>query len=449
MSAIITENFRRNNAVKFLEDLAASNYYIGLGRSNPWPINGGFNEDDNSFSVVDPIGTTGDDQEVKNNLTTLIGVQSATYSQVIPNIAAKVNHCHKAYNPYDPDCFYQTNISGTERYPCYAVVGSNVYLCLREPTVVSPSGTYDIPAGVSRNPIVESDGSVWIYVYTVQPGDPINTTQFITCPTDHTLNGGEVEADITTGSGNLVYGFTVMDSGSGYSAAPTIEYVTSGSAIALTVTMAGIVPNQTVSKVTWPLATVPSTWSQTRGYVRVASGNARVFPNIASPEGIGFYPAKDLPSWYTGVATETVNDELTYTPYRQISIVKEPEYEVGTTTPTVSLNCLQYLNFGVGTGPSAALTGYTVTQAATGAIGIVDYYDDDKLFYHQTYTTGFIPFDDTDVVVTELGVGTFNPTTVSTSEYVKGTGDVVFSENRKKITRASGQTEEITIILQF
>jgi hypothetical protein len=285
-------------------------------------------------------------------------------------------------------------------------------------------------------------------VYSILPEFPINQSQFVTVPEDPTLNGVETEATITAASGSLVYGFTVIDGGSGYGVAPTVEFVADdGDVTTLLATVSGGV----VTKVTYPLATSVLAWEKARGYVRVATGNARVYPNIAPALGFGFVPANDMPSWYAGIAieaVETINDDGAYIPYRQVSIVRNPEYEGGVVNPELSLNCLQRLEFGLVDAPTVATPGELITQAATDAVGIADYYDvvNKYLYYHQTAETGFIPFDASPVT---MDASVFSPTGIETSEYVKETGEVVFAENRKLISRVGGQTEEITIILQF
>jgi hypothetical protein len=456
MSAIITETFRKNNAKAFLADIAdvANRYYVGLGKSDSWPASDGSVEDDADYEVASPLGTYADVTETLNNLTTLIGITGNTYSQVIPNIAVKSSRRHKAYNPYDPDCFYQTLVDGVQMYPCYAIASDNVYLCLKESTAVL-STDIDLPTGsnTSRVPFQPgNDGSVWIYLYTIRAEFPINVTQFVSVPTEPTLNGVETEATIESGSGDLVYGFTIINPGDSPGSPPSaIAFVSEAGVVTpLAFTVDG---SNNITSVSYPGALSPLTWIKDRGYVRITGGSAisRVYPNIAPHAGFGAVPANDLPSWYAGIAIEaieTINDDGAFIPYRQVSIVKNPSYEVGVIDPTLSLNCLQRLNFGVSDAPTSATTGSIITQTATGAKGIADYYDpvNKYMYYHQTFETGFIPFNSS---VINFESSTYIPISIATSEHIKQTGEVVFTENRKKITRIGGQTEEITIILQF
>jgi hypothetical protein len=458
MSAIITEKFRRNNTKRFLEDIGDTPHYVGIGQSNEWHPKDGLVEDDAEYNVDQPLGTFSDAREVLNNLTTLIGIVGNSTSQVIPNIAAKSNNRHKAYNPFDPDCFYQTVVNSVLMFPCYVVVNNNVYVCLREPTAVS--GPYALPNGssLSRTPVVNADGSVWLYVYSVLPEFPVRGSQFVTVPNEPTLNGVETESTIEGATGNLVYGFTVMNGGSGYSSAPTAEFVpfdNPGSPVALVVTTSA----NTVTKVTYGASIIdnPAAWIKKPGYVRLSGGSgsgARVFPNIAPVGGFGLDPSEDLPSWYAGIvvdAEEEIFGDGAFIPYRQASIVRNPGVEVGVVDAELSLNCLQYIEFDASQAPSpsANVTGERIIQGATGATAIADYYvgSTRRLYYHQTYDTGFTAFNDSDTVT--IALDEFLPTDVGDSEYVKESGELLFVQNRKKITRAGGQTEELTLILQF
>lgn len=451
MSAIITENFRRNNTLAFIDTLSTSQCYVGIGRSNEWPTIDGIDEGSNGYNVESPLGTFGDDIDVKNNLTTLIGIKTGSYSTVIPKIVPKNSHRHKAYNPFDIDCFYQTVEESVQMYPCYIVQDSKVYLCLREAT--ASSATYSFPASgsISREPVTLADGSIWVYVYSYSQNGlmPIDATQFISVPADATLDDGETLTDISGATGSVVFGFTVAHGGQGYTSA-TAKYITeSGAEVTLDVTVSG----GKVTSVKYQGGVSPSSWSTENGYVLITGDGsyARALPNIAPVGGFGANPSKDLPSWYAGVkvlAEETIFDDGAYIPYRQISIIKEPNTEGVVTDSEISLNCLDRIKFDIPDSPSGIITGSLITQASTGAKAVADYYDvtNRYLYYHQNYDTGFIPFDVSTITNDSTD---YEPTELFPSEYVTGSGEVLFIENRSKISRTSGQTEEITIIIQF
>ena len=63
MSAIITENFRRNNTSAFITDLEVNQYYVGLGKSDKWTV-----DEQVDTTVPTPLGTYLDEREIKSNL---------------------------------------------------------------------------------------------------------------------------------------------------------------------------------------------------------------------------------------------------------------------------------------------------------------------------------------------------------------------------------------------
>ena len=75
MSAIITENFRRNNTRLFLNDISIptiGKYYLGIGKQDRWSDS----EEDLGFVTPDAVGTRADELEVLNNLSTLVSLNA-------------------------------------------------------------------------------------------------------------------------------------------------------------------------------------------------------------------------------------------------------------------------------------------------------------------------------------------------------------------------------------
>jgi hypothetical protein len=467
MSAIITEDFRRNNVKRFLDDISSETYHVGIGRSNPWQSTGGLSEDDFGYNVEQAFGTFSDNLEVLNNLTTLIGFTSSNASHVIPNIPAKTNHRHKAFNPFDPDCFYQTTVNSILMFPCYVVVNNAVYLCLRSPTATSGDFNFPTGSGMNRIPFVLGDDSVWVYLYTVASEFPINVSQFITVPSVPTQIGTEADdaaslAAIETATANLVYGFSILNPGAGYSSTPTAQFIPfddPGNPITLDVTLT----STAITSVRYQSGIINTlaSWPRKKGYVKITGGgspttHAIVRPNIASDFGFGANPVDDLPSWYAGIALDAVENifgDGAFIPYRQISIIRNAAANVGVVDPELSMNCLEYIQFDSDGAPSPSLPvlGEVVRQTGSLAQGICDYYDGDtrRLYFHQTYDTGFTSFNDTQSITIGAAADEYTPEEIGEAEYVKETGEVLFVENRSKITRSGGQTEEQTIILQF
>lgn len=459
MSAIITETFRKNNAKAFLNEISTNDFYVGIGKSEPWEPAGLVSEDDPNYNVLSPLGNAGDINTVKQNLTTLIGILDSDCSRVIPKVITKSGVKHKTYNPFSLDCFYATTVGITETLPCYNVVGDKVYLCLKagtDSTFVPDSVFSSSPSGISRTPVVFGD-SVWVYIYKYS--SPINIAQFISVPDNATLAVGETNDDIANATGNLVFGFTVIEGGSGYHPdTTTANYIPSNSpfvSIPLDVTIVGGI----ITSISYVDPSFDfEEWSNSPGYVEIIDTdllspgtNAIAYPNIAPPGGFGLYPADDLPTSYVGIKTsaiDTIGGDGAFIPYRQISIVKNPTTNGLPSSANLHLRCLSYLEFDLDApNPSLFETGTIFTQGA--AKGIIDYYDSEAklLYYHQNYITGF-----REITADPISINGDPSTPIALpviSEYEQGSGQVLFTQNRKKINRSEGQQEDITIILQF
>lgn len=120
MAAIITEQFRKQNANLWLDDITNENYYIGIGQQNFWP--------ETRIGAPYPYGTYEDANRVLEHLTGLFKVAAKQF--VIPNVALEHDVKYKVYDPMDPTCFYPDK--EIELYSCYAIRNDIIYLCIHK-----------------------------------------------------------------------------------------------------------------------------------------------------------------------------------------------------------------------------------------------------------------------------------------------------------------------------
>lgn len=507
MSAIITDTFRRSNAKTFVDDIvnvsSANKYFIGIGRSDPWDA-----YEDTSYPIPSSTGGYSDSLEVLNNLQALqkLGSTADTAKIVIPNVALTIGAKYKTYNSHDSSCFLPDSVN--DLLPCYGlrVVSSNssfLYMCVGKDAAtttlaVAPTGTsYDIE-GVGTG---AGNVSHWVLVQEITS---LSSDLFVEIRTT-ALTGGTA-ATVKSGSGGALTGLHVINGGrypvtatlTGYlylsddttanlgdtvTAIPTVNITTSISS-----------GYKVITGVSLPVA--QSTYKGiTKGSVRIISPGAVgagdypaiVAPIVAPSSGFGYNPFDVMPSWFASLQAtlSAIGNDTFYNSYRQISVIKNPNGVTGQTT----YNALKYLSgVSVTTGDAANLVeGALLCQTRSGAggtaadnfsgritvVGVVDKYVADgansKLYYHQNYWSGFseLSLNPKNVTVgsmTASGTITLGNTTVS---YANGTavlldnaeitdsattfsrGDVLFVENRKKITRGITQTENIKIIIQF
>jgi hypothetical protein len=459
MAAIVTEQFRRNSAQSLLADIADSttNFYVGLGKSDSWVED----EQLTNWTVPDPDGTNGEALEIKSNLITLLKAETANCALTIPRVNWKVGQRHKAYTPYDENCFYPETINNIQYLPCYAVnvVGSNiaVYLCLKTANTETASTPNDITSYAPRT--YGSDGYVWALIDVISIVEAsINTDQYIS------INSGSVSnaaaTNIANSSGGTLYGFTVLNGGSGYEPANINVTFTPYTS---TTTLAAITCAATVSNGQLVDVILPTGYSYTTGIVNgtfsitgVGTG-AAIAANITPAVGLAHTPSRVLPSWFVGVsvdAVDNISSDGFYIPYRQISILKGVTHNQSGSPAT--LGALKYLKL-VSALPAllSIETGTLITfnngsralfdeYASVTVEGTVEY----RVYYHQNTKSGYGKIENTGTVniATNTGIAY---STISNNEYVPNSGDVIFIENRKPIVRAQSQTEEIKIIIQL
>lgn len=459
MAAIVTDSFRRNNAQFFLSDIAqeSSNYYLGIGKSDKWATD----EEASDLNIPIPLGIPSDDSDIKSNLSTLIKVNAINSGLVIPNIKWKTNSRYKRYDPTDPDCFYHSTTDLGEINPCYAIVSGRIYLCLKPGT----STTTDIPVSTDYRALsYGSDGYVWILVDNISTATAnINTDQFIS------ISSGEapqsVAPTIAADGGGLLYGFSITNGGSGYTSSNSVQFIARTSTNSTTTITCSVTLSSTgqIESVLLPpdySYTASTSKNIVDGHfifdsIETGSG-AVIVPLLAPLRGFAFKPSSILPAWYVGISVDAVdnisNDGL-YNPYRQISIIKDAEYSSESSIDT--LGALRYLVV-----PSALTNSLSVGDIITfGTTGIKAYFDaystvsvsgstQHRIYFHQNSTTGYGLIPSTGSFTTPSN-DTVGYISVNNNEYVPSSGEVIFAENRRKINRQSGQTEEIKIIIQF
>jgi len=506
MSAIITDTFRRSNAKAFVDDIvggATNKYFIGIGRSDRWDA-----YEDTSYPVPSSTGGYSDSLEVLNNLQALqkLGSGADTAKIVIPSVALTVGAEYKTYNSHDSSCFLPDTANSL--LPCYGLrivsaVSSFLYVCVGKAT--STTTLASVPTDVTYGIATVGAGataSYWVLVQEItSPSSDlfveIRTTALtaITTPAAATVKGG---------SGGALTGLHVINGGRYPQAATLTGYlylsddgiVTNVGDTVIAITSSNISWSivggyKVITSVTLPVG-VGAYKGIIKGSVRIISTAAVVpgdYPAIVAPivapsSGFGYNPFDVMPSWFASLQAtlSAIGNDTFYNGYRQISVIKNPN----ATAIDSTYNALKYLaGTDLTNGLAAELvegallcqtrtgTGGTISDNLSGrltVVGVVDKYDpdNDKLYYHQNYWSGFSELSTTikSVSVGSMdarGVISLGNTTVSYSNTVASLdnaeitdsaatfsrGDVLFVENRRKITRSNTQTENIKIIIQF
>jgi hypothetical protein len=467
MSAIITENFRRNNTRLFLNDISSptnGKYYLGIGKQDRW------DNDEELITFTPPVavGTQADALEVLNNLSTLVSLNSLTgVGRVIPAVAWKSGNTYQAYSSYNGAPFYP---SGALQ-PCYVTINGAIFLCLK-----AGSSTSSVQPTVQSSkyaPFTLSDGYIWALVQEAPSTQIVRNNTFTDISTTK-LTGTE-ESNSTTQCGGVVTGFTIVSGGTGYNISSSVlklrvnDGFVSGDAgtdrsstfVTLDFTIGAGGAIATVSFPSgWPSAAAKGARFASIEFTGPGSG-AKIVPTIAPPKGFAYDPSAVMPSWFAGLKVDlddNISGDNFYSRYRQISIVKKPTVQVGQESAG-TLNALKYISFPDIT-DITSLSGVDMTNSAVirnTAGDVIGYADklittsgSKRLYFHQNLSSGYRELPSSGSIKINDGLTEYAYASINTGEFINdGNAEVLFTENRSFITRASGQTEDLILIIQF
>ena len=485
MAAIITNKFRINNAEQFVEsfsEAAPTTYYLFIGRSHSWA------------SDVDAQGNTINEGTDASPPTPNDDVTSEFYNYD-DMLGAKliastdVTHCIPRRNwatgtTYD---HYEHNISAantansgaTNLFDSTFVVMNSVFAVYKVIDNDGNTASTVEPTSTSNSIFTTSDGYKWKYMYSLTSAETLNfmSTDFMHVSTDSTVSAAAVNGALDT--------IEVVAGGSSYN-------VSSGSTITA-IPIRGDGANGVASVVisSGAVATVSVTTAgtgYTYAYIRstdiIAATNAGgagsgANLNVIIPPkgGHGANAVKELGGFYVMmnkslVGIEGTSDIGVTNDFRRIGLLKDPT-NFGTTT-VASASTRRQLFAAVFSSVSGTFTAdEEINQATTGAVGKVVEYDATNkiLYFYQTRfpdvgtaTTGnLVAFSGANAITGQTSSAAATPNTSSSAtvnavvfasgysnpELAYDSGDMIYVEERSPITRASDQTENIKLIVEF
>jgi hypothetical protein len=357
MAAIITNDFRKNSTHLLLESIVNSqNYFLGIGKSDKWPTDdNGYDEESSLYSVPLPQNTIAEKRDAINNLQTLVKVQS-TFT-LFPRNEWVAGRRYKVYDQTDPNTFNYTIEDAQEMFPSYVTYKGKVYICLENgngaiSTSAIPSDYIDFKDEVNDTYIRSSlgtDGYTWAFVQlnSDTSTDAFYTDSFIPALAD--LDPVSQIADIQNAkaaTGGLIYGFKILNGGSGIIATDTITLVGRDDIdgikddvlIADGVTTTPFTVTISGGAITELAITDLITDQETLKLYSQASvivdghPEVNIVPMIAPIEGFGYSPKSDLPTWYAGIAAnfdgDVETEALTNTTFRQVTLIKQPQRNI-------------------------------------------------------------------------------------------------------------------------
>jgi len=485
MAAIITNKFRINNAEQFVESFSETNnttYYLFIGRSHSWA------------SDVDAQGNTIAEGTDASPPTPNDDVASEFYNYD-DMLGAKliastdVTHCIPRRNwttgtTYDK---YEHNIStsnaaasgATNLFDSTFVVMNSVFAVYKVIDNDGNTASTVEPTSTSNSIFTTSDGYKWKYMYSLTSAETLNfmSTDFMHISTDSTVSAAAVNGALDTieiVAGGSSYN---TSSGSTISAIPIRGDGANGVASVVISSGAVATASITTAGTGYTYAYIRSTDIIAATNAGGAGSGANLNVIIPPKGGHGANAVKELGGFYVMmnkslVGIEGTSDIGVTNDFRRIGLLKNPT-NFGTTT-VASAATRRQLFAAVFSSVSGTFTAdEEINQATTGAVGKVVEYDATNkiLFFYQTRfpdvgtaTTGnLVAFSGANAITGQTSSAAATPNTSSSAtvnavvfssgysnpELAYDSGDMIYVEERSPITRASDQTENIKLIVEF
>ena len=485
MAAIITNKFRINNALQFYESFSeatATTYYLFIGRAHAWASDADVQGNTITEGTDASPPTPNDDISSEfYNWDDMLGakiIASTDVSYCIPrrNWTTGTTYDHYEHNISSSNT---ANSGATNLFDSTFVVMNSayaVYKCIENDS--NTASTVE-PTSTSNSIVTTGDGYKWKYMYSLTSAETLNfmSTDFIHVSTDSTVTAAAVDGALDT--------IEVVAGGSSYSLSTgsTITAIPirgDGSSGVCSVTIsAGAIASAAVTTAgtgyTYAYIRNADIITGTNAGGAGSGANLNVF--IPPKGGHGKDAVKELGGFYVMInksltGAEGTSDIGVGNDFRRIGLIRDP-YNYGTTT-VASATTRRQIHAAVFSSVSGTFTAdEEINQASTGAVGkVIEYDSTNKILYW--YQTRFpdvgtdsdgnlTAFSGANAITGQSSSATATPNTsdstttnavvfasgYSTPELAFDSGDIIYVEERSPITRASDQTENIKLIIEF
>ena len=485
MAAIITNKFRINNALQFYESFSeatATTYYLFIGRAHAWASDADVQGNTITEGTDASPPTPNDDISSEfYNWDDMLGAKIIASTDVSYCIPRRNWTTGTTYDHYEHDISSSNtaNSGATNLFDSTFVVMNSayaVYKCIENDS--NTASTVE-PTSTSNSIVTTGDGYKWKYMYSLTSAETLNfmSTDFIHVSTDSTVTAAAVDGALdtievvaggssyNTSSGSTISAIPIRGDGSSGVCSVTIS---SGAIASAAVTTAG-------TGYTYAYITNADIIAGTNAGGAGSGGNLNVF--IPPKGGHGKNAITELGGFYVMInksltGAEGTSDIGVGNDFRRIGLIRDP-YNYGTTT-VASATTRRQIYAAVFSSVSGTFTAdEEINQASTGAVGkVIEYDSTNKILYW--YQTRFpdvgtdsdgnlTAFSGANAITGQSSSAAATPNTsnstttnavvfasgYSTPELAFDSGDIIYVEERSPITRASDQTENIKLIIEF
>ena len=461
MPAIITKDFRIHNARQFQESFseAADTYYLAIGRPQAFADNQAFNDgtDTSPPTPVDDVGQV--EYYAYDDLLSAKKIASSDTTLVIPRRDWATGTTYDYYRHDYGDintagATITSNSNATTLYDStFYVVNSSfdVFVCIDND---GDTASTTEPTTKQAAIFSTADGYKWKYMYSLSSAEQANflSTDFMhvsTESTDYSTVGGAIEnVKVTAGGASGTNGTytSVVIRGDGTGGRCTV-----------------VVGANAVSSVTVTTAGTGYTFASVLASDIGSVVGADIDFIISPPGGHATDVVAELGGFYVMTNTNFTQTESgefnTDNDFRRVVLIRNPIDSDSSATATEStLDCTKSIVFSGS--PGTFVADEKITQSSSGAVGyVIDYTSGTKTlryiqpqFANQGIDSNgtLTAFTGTDTVTGATSSATGTPTTHDTTpELQHDSGDILYIENRKPVTRASDQTENVKLIVEF
>ena len=469
MAAIVTNKFRINNSEQFYESFSEATpttYYLFVGRPQAFSAATGGGTD----SVPPtPIDNVVDEYMYYRDMIAAKKIAASDRTYAIPR------HDWATGTVYD---FYRGDYGATVNGSVVQTVGGitdpfatttkmfvrssagNVYKCMWNN---SGGASNTEPTGTSTSEYtIGADGYVWKYMFTHTTTETTNflTTDFMAVHTDATVSAAAVDGAVNR--------YVIANAGAGYTNGTYATQTLRGDGSSATFTV--VIDGGSVLSVTGVNAGTGYTFADCNldniSGIGTPSTSAIIVPIIGPKGGHGYNAMEELGGFYvmtnTSIAgTAGSGDFVVDQDFRRIGVVRDP-FDFGTTTICTADTRQALKNVTFSGTPGVFTNDEVITGGTSGAKGIVVDFDATTkiLKYIQTEWTGvkttagatqqdLVAFAASEIITGANSGSTGTVSTVNNPEIEYYSGDSIYVENRAPITRASDQTENIKLIIEF
>ena len=486
MPAIITNKFRLHNAANFVESFSESSpniYYLAIGRPQAFATSTAGDSrtqfEGTDASPLTPVDSVSDEFYFFDDVIAAKRITTSDVSRAIPRRNWTTG---TTYDMYRHD--YGQYVKGSSSSTISANSGATSLADATFYVLSSDNNVYKVidnngnsastvePTGTSTSILTTGDSYKWKYMYTLTASEQTNflSTDFMHVSTDSTVSSAAVDGAIdtilikTAGSGGANGTHTgVAIRGDGSSGVASVT-VSGGAVTAVTVTTAGS---------GYTFAYIRNADIVSAGATSLSGAELDVI--IPPKGGHGANAVEELGGHFVMMNTDFTGDEssnsgdfTTANDFRRVGLLLDP-LTGGSAASATTLRGTKAVKLS-GT-PGSFTVDEEINQASTGAVGKVVEYDSTNkiLYYIQTRFNdegvdsngNLTAFSGANAITgqSSSAAGTPDTSTQTVDNIAFSSGynsgeidadtDVLYQENRSPITRASDQTENIKLIVEF